>query len=450
MPIKISLKQLGLFSFLVALLVACKKPDDTIGDSLQPESDKLFAFQTDSFNLTASTFRRERSRIDLYANFLCGNYVDDVFGTVKCQAVFQLAPSNTSTPPQLDESNANQLIVLDSAVMRLSMQNEGYGKNTPMYFVLNKLVDEIDVNTDYYSDFVVHKESENLIFPGREWNHPKPENVTSIDSSAFLDIRLQDSFGEDLLKRAPLESFDVFKNYIHGFVLSSNTIDGRAISYRVFDTRLILYYHTTSSGPYSGGQQIDKQYELIVTSSCETFTKVDHNRYNTTLQALDQNLTIDGSEFCYAQQPGSSRIKVNIGDVLYLSEDPELVVNKAELIIPYDVEAKFQPLNRLVISTSKDESHYFGILDSAYAGGIVNTSLGYYKFNITRHVQALLDGESELTNLYLTDFPLIDATINTNSGLYNSMGTRRTLLHGPKYSLEDPRKNMRLVITYSY
>jgi hypothetical protein len=118
-----------------------------------------------------------------------------------------------------------------------------------MYFVLNKLVDEIDVNTDYYSDFVVHKESENLIFPGREWNHPKPENVTSTDSSAFLDIRLQDSFGEDLLKRAPLESFDVFKNYIHGFVLSSNTIDGRAVSYRVFDTRLILYYHTTSSGP---------------------------------------------------------------------------------------------------------------------------------------------------------------------------------------------------------
>jgi hypothetical protein len=74
--------------------------------------------------------------------------------------------------------------------------------------------------------------------------------------------------------------------------------------------------------------------------------------------------------------PGSSRIKVNIGDVSYLSEDPELVVNKAELIIPYDIEAKFQPLNRLVISTSKDESHYFGILDSAYAGGIVNTSLG--------------------------------------------------------------------------
>ncbi|MBX7051070.1 MAG: DUF4270 domain-containing protein [Flavobacteriales bacterium] len=441
MPIKNSLKQLGLFSLLIALLVSCKKPDETLGENLQPESDRLYVLQTDSFDLSAENFKKERTRIDLFANFMTGNYVDDVFGTVRCEAVFQLAPSNTETAPSFKEIYRGSELILDSIVLQLAFQKESYGKNVPMYFSLNELMDAIHIDSTYYSDFVVHKKTENLIYPGREWQHPKPENISTSDSSLYFNIRLKDELGEEFLKYAPLGSFSTFRDYFHGFVLSSSTIDGRVLSLSASNTKLTLHYHTDAD-PAVLNEDANQTYDLVYTSSCESFTIVDHQHYGTVLSPLSYGNAVDGSEYCYAQHAASTRIKVDISDVLRLQNDPMITINKAELVVPYDYTSKYSPIDVLTLSYSNDGTNYLKTADSLYIGGAVNKTYGWYRFNITRHVQRILDGDITTTDLYLTDNPL--------TTIYNSTGVRRSLLHGPHFSSTDSHKNLRLLITYSY
>lgn len=441
MPIKNSLKQLGLFSLFTALLFSCKKPDETFGESLQPESDKLYATQTDSFSLAAQVFKKERTRVDLFANFMTGNYVDDVFGTVRCEAVFQLAPSNTITPPNADTSLTGSTLILDSVMIQLPLQAEAYGKSVPMYFTLHELLDEIHIDSTYYSDFEVHKKSQNLIYPGREWQHPKPESISSSDSTTLFSIRLQDEFGYFLLERAPLNSFSDFRDFFHGLVLSTTTIDGRVLSVAASDTKIILHYHTLDD-PAWYESDLNRTYELVYTSSCESFTKVDHQRFGTVLSPLAFDQEIDGSQYCYAQHAASTRIRVDLSDVLRLQNDPLITINKAELVVPYDYDSKYAPIDLLTLTYTKDGSNYLKTIDSTYIGGLVNKSDGLYRFNITRHIQGILNGEVETSDVYITDYPL--------TTLYNSMGVRRSLLHGPYFSSTDPHQNMRLLITYSY
>jgi hypothetical protein len=77
-----------------------------------------------------------------------------------------------------------------------------------------------------------------------------------------------------------------------------------------------------------------------------------------------------------------------------------------------------------------------------YPGGNFDKRSGYYRFNITSHVQSLLLGEIDETELIMVAGPRV-------SGLYNSMGVRRATLMGPEHGI-DPSMNTRLVITYSY
>jgi len=73
-----SLKQLGLFLvFSLLIFTGCTRPDESLGESIQPGDDLLFAAVTDSFQLEMGTERVDSLRTDLFANILVGNYVDE-------------------------------------------------------------------------------------------------------------------------------------------------------------------------------------------------------------------------------------------------------------------------------------------------------------------------------------------------------------------------------------
>ena len=92
-----SLKRLGLFLVCCILVFcSCKRPEESLGEGIQPEDDLLVAAVTDSFDIQMYTERVDSLRTDLFANILVGNYVDESFGAVKCRGVMQLAPDITA------------------------------------------------------------------------------------------------------------------------------------------------------------------------------------------------------------------------------------------------------------------------------------------------------------------------------------------------------------------
>jgi hypothetical protein len=224
-----SLKQLGLF--LVCLtslwLVGCKRPDESLGENLQPIDDLLFASVTDSFQLEMSTERVDSLRTDLFANILVGNYIDEQFGAVKCRGVMQFAPDiSANTLPADREVFAVEL--------KLAYQPEAYGNNAPMYFQVQQMSQPIYLDSAYYNHDLPQRNLQNLILSGQETHLTRSEYSSALSSSSieYLTLNLQPSLGQYMLaNEEALSDFDSFAQYFNGLVVSSNTMDGRVVSF---------------------------------------------------------------------------------------------------------------------------------------------------------------------------------------------------------------------------
>jgi len=143
------------------------------------------------------------------------------------------------------------------------------------------------------------------------------------------------------------------------------------------------------------------------------------------------------------QGGGGTRVRLDLSDALWLREKPDVVINTAELVVPYDAYSKYALLDSVNVVYEKSDG-LFSLTEDVLRlpGGNFSRRPGYYRFNITSHVQSMLLGEIEETELIMVASPRV-------SGLYNSLGVRRATLMGPAHG-SDPSMNTRLVITYSY
>jgi hypothetical protein len=430
-----SLKKLGLFLVCSALaLSSCVRPDETVGENIQPEDDRLFAAVTDSFMLDMSTERVDSLRTDLFANILVGNYVDEQMGAVKCRGVMQFAPDASA-----DELPTNKEVFL--VELKLAYQPEAYGNNAPMYFQVQQLAQPIYLDSAYYNHDLPQRDLQNLILSGQETQTTRSEYASALSTGAieYLTLRLKPTFGQFLLANdSALTNFDSFAEYFNGLVISSSTMDGRVVSFSTINSSLTVYYRYPSENRMNIGS-----YTLKYTSSCEAYSVVEQQYYGSPLQTLSVNTPLFDNQAGYLQGGGGTRVKVNLNDVLWMRDLPNAVINKAELVVPFDNETKFDRLDSVNVVYEKSTGAFALTADyGKNPGGNFRKAQGYYRFNITSHVQSILAGEIENTELLLVAGPRV-------AGLYNSLGIRRSLLRGPAFS-EDKTLNTRLIITYSY
>jgi hypothetical protein len=430
-----SLKQLGLFVVFASLVFhSCKRPDETLGENIQPSEDRLYTAVTDSFQLSMQTERVDSLRTDLFANILVGNYVDDEFGVVKSRGVMQFAPDNSVQA--LPEGRE-----VFSVELKLAYQPEAYGNNTPMYFQVQQLTQPIYLDSSYYNHDTPVRSLENLILSGQETHVTRSEYASALSTGAieYLTLNLKPTFGQFLLASdSALTDFDSFSEYFNGLVISSTTMDGRVLSFSTINSSMTIYYR------YPGDNRINiGSYTFKYTSSCEAYSAIEHQYYGSALQSLAVNNPIANPQSAYLQGGGGTRVRVNLNDVLWMRNLPNVLINKAELVVPFDADTKFDRLDSVNVVFEKSPGQFALTADfGRNAGGNFRQAPGYYRFNITNHVQSLLVGEIENTELLMVASPRV-------AGLYNSIGVRRSLLRGTSFS-EDQTRNTRLVITYSY
>ncbi len=431
-----SLKQLGLFAVLACLsLVACKKPEESLGENLQPSEDLLYAVVSDSFAITAFTEKIDSLRTDVFSNVMAGNYIDDQFGTVRCRAVMQFSPDLTSTGLPFDFD-------VYSVVLSLAYQPEAYGNNAPMYFEVNELLEPIYLDSQYFSNQIPLRSPENLILPGKETFTTRSEYaaVTNDDDIEYLHIPLNAELGERLLAvDSVLDTFDEFSEYFHGLVVSSRTTDGRVVNFSNIDCQLTIRYAYETDKESTLGS-----YTFPFTSSCEAYTAVEHQYFGSPLGALTPNNPLAATSLGYLQSTGGTRMRVDIGDVRRLAEIPGITINKAELVMPYVDDDKFNLIDTLNVVYETEPDVFTVTSDfKRNVGGNFRKEIGYYRFNITSHIQQMLMNEIDTDQLLVVVNPRV-------RGTYNSSGVRRSIVHGPDFDPADRTRNMRLVITYTY
>lgn len=435
----------------VAIISSCRKDEQTIGLSSQPNSDFLSVNQ-DTISLTAVLKSTDSIRTNLLAESFIGRYRDPVFGITNTVFYAQLELPGSN----LDLGNPDSLEV-DSVVLTLKTTGQIHGVPYLADISVFELSEPLFRDTTYYSDDVVQTFTNDL--KRDDVNLIRLTNGTQFMRSDSLysavRIPLETSVGEnwlDQLGTDVLANDSSFQNFFRGIAVVTNSngavlgIDPNSIL-----SAVNIYYR-------DNGVIIDTlETSFQIDNSSTYFNQISHDYSGTMFP--DLTIDVDANDLIYLQGIGGVRAKINFSALdLEIIGTPESVLSKAELIMPINNlnTNSYPPPTNLFLSTGQTSDSLTIIIDqlaSINIGGTLDFSNEQYVFNCTQHIQRILLGELDLKPFWLSVNPPnnLQALFSTSFSSYNSALPKlnRVVLNGPLYELTDPVQNMRLVVTYS-
>lgn len=417
-------------SLMVFSVSSCIDPTE-IGSELLDE-DLIDVGFTDTFSIISTTIKGDSVRTHKYLTFLdgylLGDFEDPFFGRSTASFYGQVGMLRTGSGvsyfrPKFDES------VIDSTVLVFGLDSSlMYGNNpldVPFTVKISQLAEVIDPVEDQYSNATFLIDPDGIGSPGETTVDIFPRIDTlevfdyssgSVDTIKFPHIRipLPDAFGQRFLDADSLDYVNdsTFVDFFNGFAFEPVSENDGLLS---LDLRtsgsdavagLYVYYSAATMEGDSG------QYRFpfnAYKSRVSTFVN-DHSGYP--VEDYIDNPDRDSLTFMQGMEGLFTKIEIP-----YISENKDLIVNKAELVLTlaelpgfdYDV---YDPVGRIILSKLDEDGSLQIIadvsqasdLDSAYGGTLVKGVDGEpdkYKINISAHLQDMIEGV-EPPVLYLT------------------------------------------------
>ena len=428
-----------LFTLGLATLNSCNK-NNTFGLEINPESQLISVFQSDTFDIHTFTVLSDSIRTDeLNGPSPLGNYVDPIFGNVNSSIYTQirLEQSYDFRPDHGDLDS----VVVDSVILYLTL-NGFYGDINPQTIRVEQLNEEIFKDSSYYSNTNISSNTTDLslgltvksdpMLPGFFAGEPVNKSVLNIplDPQLFAQPIINESGNTTLNGN---DEDGEFLSWFFGLKISASTATNGGLYYIDMTdsyTRIRLFYRDTT-GNETEHDTLD--FDFNINSNCAFFHHVEHDYNNTIIE--DALINNENNQFFVQSLAGvNGRMFIPGFDSL---RTQNIMVNKAEVILPFEDYAYDEflaPVN-LFLSRKKDSTDEFlpDLFEGNLGGGYNNTSKNY-SFNITRHVNELI-ADSTLMNDTIKILP---------SG--NGVSANRVILNG----MNSIKKNKaKAVITYT-
>lgn len=435
--------------FLAAAAIffaGCEKPEDEVGLGLQPEGDNIDLFSNDTTTVNMITINEDSVRTDEFARGMLGNYTDPVFGVAHASFYTHLRLSSNN----VDFGNPEDIVV-DSLVLDFVLGNENYGNITPQSFSITQITEPIYRDSLYASNSHVETDTDNLILPDWQTQTVDPkqggvlENGESYSLLKFhLDTELADVFinagGTD-----DLANSQNFTEFFNGLYLKSESINNNMFAVNFIDSRTKMTMHYRDLG---GDEADTLSFDFLINNECARFTRIEHGYGNTELAALQNGEdSLPGDQNLYIQAGGGVKTKITFPNILDYAVPEDRIINRAELVLPVKDNSVgiFNPISRIfLLNELSDGSVVFSLdqsIGNAHVGGFYDSTTGEYRFNITRHIQALIEGNLDSGVLYATpDHP--NFYQNPPQGIFNA---RRVVINGTEVD-ED---RARLILTFT-
>ena len=428
-----------LFTLGLATLNSCNK-NNTFGLEINPESQLISVFQSDTFDIHTFTVLSDSIRTDeLNGPSPLGNYVDPIFGNVNSSIYTQirLEQSYDFRPDHGDLDS----IVVDSVILYLTL-NGFYGDINPQTIRVEQLNEEIFKDSSYYSNTSISSNTTDLslgltvksdpMLPGFFAGEPVNKSVLNIPLNPQLFAQpIMNESGNTTLNGNDEDGG--FLSWFFGLKISTSTPTNGGLYYIDMTdsyTRIRLFYRDTT-GNETEHDTLD--FDFNINSNCAFFHHVEHDYSNTVIEnALNNN---ENNQFFVQSLAGvNGRMFIPGFDSL---RTQNIMVNRAEVILPFEDYAydEFLAPVSLFLSRKKDTTDEFlpDLFEGNLGGGYNNTSKNY-SFNITRHVNELM-ADSSLVNDTIKILP---------SG--NGVSANRVILNG----MNSIKKNKaKAVITYT-
>ncbi|MGQ7869821.1 DUF4270 domain-containing protein [Sunxiuqinia sp. sy24] len=451
---KRKLKKIGRLATVCTLtafvLWNCKEDPNSTGLELLPGSDlKTVGLAVDSTSIEAYTEPDEILRTDEPNFNVFGTFNDPVFGKTTGHLATQVRLPGY---PGFDETTQ-----VDSLVLYL-LYKEIYGDTTTLQSLkVYELVEDVFLDTTdatgtgdyaYYQDVDLKALASPTVIGELDFYPTFRMDSTETDTLIQeLAIKLDQSLAERLVQADSLDMVDndTFVNFFKGLYIESQDVgDGGGL--------LSLY-------TLAGGSNLTLHYttvtDTLVTDSLSFAYRINTNSarissfthdYSTTVfadQLEEHPLTPDS--LIYLQTMGGLRTRVDIPSLDSWKDSSNFIINKASIVFQADTVASdyhnYQVPSALVLravdgeKTEEDDGYLylpsdFGVSSALY-GGRFNSEDATYTFNITHHLQDIIDGDVTNDGFYL-------------STLFRNERARRVVLKGSTSHV-----GIRLEVTYT-
>lgn len=402
----------------------CENDPAKIGIDIQPETDKLNVFSTDTTTVYAHSIYVDSVRTDETSRTMIGSYYDPVFGTSTSSLNLELRLSTTAIElgdsPVLD----SMVMVLEYATVSIAGNETfiAYGDTTtPQTFRIFELDETI------YADSVYYSNSQVALKEGEIANHtfePHPTDSITIDTTKYkaqLHIKMNDGFVQKF-RDAAADDFSSLENFLlffKGMYIQPDEVTyGGAIMFFEISSifsRMTLYY--------SNAEEDSLEYYFPITSSSARFMKFEHNYLLASPEFQNQlnGDTILGQQKFFLQSMAGVASVIQFPYFKNFSTQEMVALNEAKLYIPNNnADDELIPPNELVLFTISNDGSYQVVADqlegTEYYGGTYDESNGKYFFRLTQQLQKVLTSDTIPPKYYLG---ISGASILPNRGVFN-------------------------------
>lgn len=448
-PLKRKVNQLSaLFFSILIVLSSCKKKENAIGSSIQPEGDQLGLDMIDTLSLITYTTKGDSVRTDeLAGNTLLGSYYDPFFGKTKANlfAQIRLQSAINFTPSSGDLND----IVIDSVILYLELKGF-YGNLQAQNFEVYQLAEDIYKDSIYYSNKTVVVNPLNLVSSGQSLIKPDPFSPAylgaTLQSKPLLKIPLSvTDFGRKIMNESgniALQGNDAagqFVDWYKGLMITVNT-PGQSpnqggimyLDLLSANSKITMYYRDNSGLP---SEYDTLKFDFNINANSARFNTFEFDYSNNQVGAQLADST-QGRHLSFHQNLGGVKTSIYFPYLDKLSTLGNIIVNKAQLIMPtqYYINDPYLAPQQLS-PTRKTAEGSLLLLPDFGEGEVGNFSAqtSSYSFILTRYINQVVSGKIPNSPLKL---------LSTNEAL----SANRVIFNGAQAVLRDQPK---LIIYYT-
>lgn len=393
----------------------CKEPSDIGLDFI----DNQAGFRiTDTITIWSYTERDDSIPTSLTSQNLLGQMHDPIFGKVRASIFAQF-----SIPPSLyGDVSWGEDPELDSVLLVLAYSPKiGVDDDSTMYYgsldILKTLrvfeLAEPILNKD--TIYSTRQVQGNHTLIGQKVFVPAPfqrfpfEN----DTLAYVSVKLSDDFGQKFIDADSINysNWLRFHDFFKGLKIDiEDNFDsgGSILNFNInnFFTRLTVYYQ---SGEGEERKQTQRHFRVEGFSRKNTFVEHDfQNSHPLIIEQLNNPGQLSDS-LLFASSLGGLRVRLQLPHIKSLSDVSNIVINQARLIVPVDTDfidgKEFHAVHDMILLKIDSDGKVSSLRDQELSpnmfGGRYNRTEGQYEFNITQHLQQLIDGSIENDDLIM-------------------------------------------------
>ena len=401
---------LSIIMLMLIALTGCKE-QSSIGVEILPAGDLLTVRSTSQAEILSFTHSEDSIRTDEASKSLLGSFSDSLFGntTIGFATQFRLYEF-----PDFGENPK-----ADSVKLYLYYRIIYGDTVTSQKFNVYELESSLNVDSRYTQDTDLKGMSSGNLIGEIEYTPRIRQDSTTRDTFyQLINIPIDISIGEKLINADSMQMInnDIFLEYFKGLYIETEEQIGQggailsleAVQEGSFNgSALVLFYSNDSAKSVAGGDTSLIMPYIISTYSARV-NNIQHDYSETPFYQNLNSETVQDS-LIYVQSTGGLKTRILIEELSSWRDSVNIAINKAELIFQIDTVAsqvhKFPPplqmLFTVVDSVGQELLPKDYVFNPSFYGGGLRSDYTYH-FNITQHVQEVIEGNAQNLGFYLT------------------------------------------------